>query len=49
MICFGTCVGYPDKMRDLCIPGIEQSMGESYGAIPLPSNGESIFPVYRGG
>ncbi len=47
MIYFGTCVGYPDKFRQLCVPGIQRSMSEPYGHLNPPSNGKDIFPVYQ--
>ncbi len=47
MICFATCVGYPDKLRDIAIPGIVHSMhGESYNHLTRKSNGYDIFPIY---
>jgi predicted nucleic acid-binding Zn ribbon protein len=48
MIYFGTCVGYPDKLRDIAIPGIVNSMmGETYNHLTKASNGYNIFPIYE--
>ncbi len=47
MIHFGTCVGYPDRLRDLAFPGVTTSMhGESYNYLTQPSNGYDLFPIY---
>ncbi len=47
MIYFGTSVGYPEKLKDICAPGIAYSMGgENYVHDARPSNGSSIFTTY---
>lgn len=45
-ICFGTCVGYPEKLAAHAMPGLEASVKEAYDHWLPESNGTDIFPIY---
>ncbi len=49
MIVFGTCVGFPDRLQKIAVPGVLFSMnGEGYRYLTPRSNGHNIFPVMQG-
>lgn len=48
MIAFGTCVGHPQKLSDIALPGLRASASGEWEHLAHASNGVDIFPVYAG-